>query len=229
MIVFSMFDAIFRFVVIYIFIVYGFASAFVLLYDNNPVYSGLLFSLLTTSISIFTGYEVPGYTNLLDFPSVKFGYFLQVLCVIIGVVLLLNFLIAMMSTIYDQYQNNSTDEYHWLMTREIYYYHLTATGISGSFVKGIEKCPSLMRFWIMYIKFVDKDYKDGSEEIFDYNKKYQLYGSLTKHYFISKKKSKDKTIHLENMNQNQIEEELEKVKKRKIILEAILTEMNSFK
>jgi len=47
------------------------------------------------------------------------GYVFQIICVIIGVVLLLNFLIAMMATIYDKYQENSTDEYRWVIISEI--------------------------------------------------------------------------------------------------------------
>jgi len=59
------------------------------------------------------------FFNLLSLPNPFVGYILQIGCVIIGVVLLLNFLIAMMSTIYDKYQENSKDEYRWVLTTEI--------------------------------------------------------------------------------------------------------------
>jgi len=117
--VFSMMDAIVRFVILFSFISIGFSSAFHLLYDNNSTYSSFAPSLLTTSISIFSAYQVPPYANLLNLPNAIMGYVFQVICVIIGVVLLLNFLIAMMATIYDRYQQNSTDEYRWIITSEI--------------------------------------------------------------------------------------------------------------
>jgi len=109
---------IFRFMVLFIFMAIGFSSAFHILFPQERIYSTFTGSLLTTSIGIFSGYDIPEYNNLLSFPVVSVGYFVQAACVLIGVVLLINFLIAMMSTIYDVIQDNSTAEYRWRMTRE---------------------------------------------------------------------------------------------------------------
>jgi len=117
--VFKMMNPIGRFGAIFIFIAIGFSTAFHLLFDNNPTYSNFLDSSLTTSIGIFSGYEIPEYVNLLALPSPGVGYFFQVGCVVIGVVLLLNFLIAMMNSVYDDIRENSTEEYRWIMTKEL--------------------------------------------------------------------------------------------------------------
>jgi len=114
-----MMDAIARFVILFVFISLGFSSAFHLLYDNSTVYSNFGPSFLTTSITIFSGYDVPEYTSLLSLPNAIMGYVFQIALVIIGVVLLINFLIAMMATIYEKYQENSTDEYRWIIICEI--------------------------------------------------------------------------------------------------------------
>jgi len=138
--VFKMMDAIVRFVILFIFIALGFAAAFHSLYDNDPTYSNFGDSALTTSIGIFSGYAVPDYTNLLFMPGVAAGYTFQIGCIIIGVVLLLNFLIAMMSTIYDAIRENSKEEYRWLMTRELTQLKLSQWPVPFNLVQGPLAC-----------------------------------------------------------------------------------------
>jgi len=116
---FDMTGEIVRFGMLFVFICLGFSCSFHMLYDSSETYSTIISSFITTTISIFSGYSLPPYSNIFTFPDVYLGYFLQVFCVVIGVVVLLNFLIAMMSTIYDNYQSTSTEEFRWRKTRSI--------------------------------------------------------------------------------------------------------------
>jgi len=135
-----MMSAIVRFVILFIFISIGFSAAFHMLYDNNPIYSNFPQSVLTTSIGIFSGYQIPVFSNLLFFPNAPTGYSFQVACVIIGVVLLLNFLIAMMNSIYNSIQENSTSEYRWLMTSQIAQLQYTPWPVPLNLVQGCVAC-----------------------------------------------------------------------------------------
>jgi len=47
------------------------------------------------------------------------GFIFQFVCVLVGVVLLLNFLIAMMNSIYEEIENSSTEEYRYLKTKQL--------------------------------------------------------------------------------------------------------------
>jgi len=138
--VFYMMSAIVRFVILFIFISIGFSAAFHMLYDNNPIYSNFPNSVLTTSIGIFSGYQIPDFSNLLFYPNAPTGYSFQVACVIIGVVLLLNFLIAMMNSIYNSIQENSTSEYRWLMTSEIAQLQYTPWPVPLNLLQGCVAC-----------------------------------------------------------------------------------------
>jgi len=117
--VFYMMNAIVKFVIIFVFISIGFSAAFHMLYDNNPLYANIINAFFTTFIGIFSGYEIPDYSNLLFFPNAFIGYGFQVICVLIGIVMLLNFLIAMMNSVYNEIQENTTQEYRWIMTKDI--------------------------------------------------------------------------------------------------------------
>jgi hypothetical protein len=117
--VFYMMTEIVRFMIIFIFISLGFSAAFHILYKTDLAYSTWQDSLITTTLGLFSGYTFPDYYNLLIFPYPIVGYIFQVAMIIIGIVLLLNFLIAMMSTIYDNFHENSTTEFRWAKTREI--------------------------------------------------------------------------------------------------------------
>jgi len=124
--VFHMMSAIVKFVILFLFVSIGFSAAFHMLYDNTQIYSTFSSSVLRTSIAVFSGYDIPDPKNLLVLPNTTAGYVFQVACVVIGVVLLLNFLIAMMSTIYEGIQDNSTEEYRWSLTRDLTQLKFTA-------------------------------------------------------------------------------------------------------
>jgi hypothetical protein len=141
--VFKMMDAIIRFGILFVFIALGFSTAFHLLYDNNPTYSNFLDSSLTTGIGIFSGYDIPDYSNLLSFPSSRAAYFFQIGCVVIGVVLLLNFLIAMMNSVYDDIRENSTQEYRWLMTRELTQVKYSTWPVPFVILQGVMGCGAM--------------------------------------------------------------------------------------
>jgi hypothetical protein len=118
--VFYMMKAIVKFVIIFTFISIGFSAAFHMLYDNNPLYSNFSYSNIYTFVGLFSnGYEIPEYSTLLLLPNSIVGYWVQLLCLVIGIVMLLNFLIAMMNSIYNNFQLNSKLEYRWIMTRNI--------------------------------------------------------------------------------------------------------------
>lgn len=118
----------------------GFSSAFHMLYDTNPIYSKFIFSTLTTAIGIFSGYEIPEITNLLYFPSPAAGYAFQVACVVIGVVMLLNFLVAMMNSVYNGIQENSTQEYRWEMARQLSELKYSPWPVPLNLVQGVVGC-----------------------------------------------------------------------------------------
>jgi len=138
--VFYMMSAIVKFVILFTFISTGFSAAFHMLYDNNPIYSNFVLATLTTSIGIFSGYEIPDLSNLLFFPNPAAGYAFQVACIVIGVVMLLNFLIAMMNSIYNGIQENSTQEYRWEMTRLITQLKYSPWPVPLNLVQGIIGC-----------------------------------------------------------------------------------------
>jgi hypothetical protein len=125
--VFYMMKAIIKFVIIFTFISIGFSAAFHMLYDNNPLYSNFFYSNIYTFVGLFSnGYEIPEYSTLLLLPNSIVGYWVQLLCLVIGIVMLLNFLIAMMNSIYNNFQLNSKLEYRWIMTRNITLLQYTA-------------------------------------------------------------------------------------------------------
>jgi len=74
---------------------------------------------LTTTLSIISGEDIPPYNDLFLFPSSTAGYFFLIICALITVVLLLNFLIALMNSIYETLKENSTQDYRWLMTQSL--------------------------------------------------------------------------------------------------------------
>jgi hypothetical protein len=185
--VFKMMDAIVRFVILFIFIALGFAAAFHMLYDNSQTYSNFGDASLTTGIGIFSGYDVPDYTNVLQFPSASAGYAFQVGCVIIGVVLLLNFLIAMMSTIYEAKRENSTEEYRWLMTRELTQLKLSQWPVPFNIIQAPFACIACCAI------MCDCEPRDEPlpEPARDDNVKQDLYANMTVSYFRETLSEKD--------------------------------------
>jgi len=117
--VFKMMATFVRFVIIFVFVTVGFSSAFHILYPTNIRYNSWQGSVFSTAIGTFSGYNFPEYSNILVFFGPTAAYTLQVLYIIAGVVLLLNFLIAMMNSVYDGIRENATKEYRWLMTIEL--------------------------------------------------------------------------------------------------------------
>jgi len=114
--VFHMMEAVLRFGLIFIFIVLGFSAGFHSLYGNLLDYYNWTSATLNTLIRTLSGYQIPTYTNLLAFPGPVVGLILHTLYIVIGVVLLLNFLIALMNSIYSEIQGNAKEQYRWMNT-----------------------------------------------------------------------------------------------------------------
>jgi len=108
---FSMIHAVLLFILLVIMISLGFSSAFHLLFETDSDYVSFLPSLITTIVGIFTGYKLPDFNLLLLLPSDIIGYILEVFCVILGVIMLINFLIAVMNNLYDEHHKNSNEVY----------------------------------------------------------------------------------------------------------------------
>jgi len=118
--IFKMLFDIAKFLIVFLVIVIGFAAGFHLSYSGTGIigYKDFPQATLTTFLSSPTGYSIPDAgTNVLGFVGPYFGLFCQVLYVFIGIVLLLNLLIALMSETYEIMREQATMEYRWLVSQ----------------------------------------------------------------------------------------------------------------
>jgi len=116
--IFKMLLDIARFLTVFVIIVTGFSTAFHLSYSGTDVstYSVFGTATLTTFLTSPTGYEIPDYThNVLGFAGPTFGLISQASYVFVGIILLLNLLIALMSETYEFMREQATVEYRWLL------------------------------------------------------------------------------------------------------------------
>jgi len=111
-------ESVIRFAILFLIITIGFSAAFHLLYNTNPVYTNFVSATLSLPLSIFTDYELPDYSSLVSFPKPAIGYTLQIICLLVCVLVLVNFLIAMMNTVYINITEKSEDKYRWIVIRE---------------------------------------------------------------------------------------------------------------
>jgi len=120
--IFKMLIDIARFLIVFIIIVLGFTSAFHLSYSGTSVSSYAAFA--TGNIYVFTttpsGYSPPEYFNILGSPASGFGMFCQIIYVFIGIILLLNLLIALMSDTYQFMGGQAEEEYRWSVAEPLF-------------------------------------------------------------------------------------------------------------
>jgi len=138
-----MMEAVIRFGIIFLFIAIGFSASFHILYDNMLVYQTWSGASISTAISIFYGYSIPPYYNILSFPAAWVGYVFQVLLLIIGVVLLLNFLIAMMNSVYQEIVDKSEEEYRRQNARKLTQMGYTPWPIPLNIIQAV-LCPAVL-------------------------------------------------------------------------------------
>jgi len=175
-------------VIIFIFISIGFSAAFHMLYDNLPIYADLFHANFHTFTGIFSGYHIPDSSWLLFYPNAFVGFIFQVLCILIGIVMLINFLIAMMNSVYTQIQVNSKQEYRWIMTRDITQVQETAWPVPLNLLQLV--VVAVLTCWCCKITVfneeIDKESErrsnDKKDDVF-LEKKKKLYANMAISYF----------------------------------------------
>jgi len=186
--IFKMFIDIGRFLIVFIIIVLGFTSAFHLSYSGTNISNYSDFA--SGNIYVFTttpsGYSPPEYSNILGLPGVGFGMFCQIIYIFVGIILLLNLLIALMSDTYQFMGEQATVEYRWLVAEPLF---------SANRVFALWPSPfSVLQFvvgipWLIYIictdKFENFEEKLNLEQLPDPSpsKAKMLYGNMVMHYF----------------------------------------------
>jgi len=118
--IFKMMADIIRFLFIFVIVVIGFSAAFHLSYTGNGVdtWDDFGTGTLTTFLTSPTGYYIPEYgINVLGLAGTTFGLFCQVLYVFVGIILLLNLLVALMWETYNAMTEQATVEYRWHVTQ----------------------------------------------------------------------------------------------------------------
>jgi len=111
---------------------------------------------------------------------------MQVALIILGVILLVNFLIAMMSTIYEEIQSNSKEEYRWLVTQEIVQLNYTAWPVPLNLIQFLILVPALcMKLCGLTLADPKQAEKPKSKEDKELNAqlKTSLYSEMTTGYF----------------------------------------------
>jgi len=96
--------------------VIGFSSAFHLSFTGNGIdtWGDFVSGTITTFVTSPTGYYVPEYSNnILAFAGISFGIFTQVLYVFLGIILLLNLLVAVLWETYATVSVIAEVEYRW--------------------------------------------------------------------------------------------------------------------
>jgi len=118
--IFRIFEQIFLFILYFIFVSFGFASAFFLLLESDPEYVGVQMAIFQTAFSIVFGVNFPqDWDNTLFSHTVFSGVIFKGLWMVLVVIFLLNFVIAMMNYIYQQLQDNATSEYRWFIAHQV--------------------------------------------------------------------------------------------------------------
>jgi len=118
--IFKMLLDIAKFLIVFVIIVTGFSAAFHLSYSGTATdsYSSFGSATLLTFLTTPTGYQIPeSGTNTLGFAGPIFGLISQVVYVFVGIILLLNLLIALMSETYEFMREQATVEYRWLLAQ----------------------------------------------------------------------------------------------------------------
>jgi len=118
--IFKMMADIIRFLFIFIIVVIGFSAGFHLSYTGNGIdtWDDFVTGTLTTFLTSPTGYYIPEYgINVLGLAGTTFGLVSQVIYVFIGIVLLLNLLVALMWETYNAMCEQATVEYRWHVTQ----------------------------------------------------------------------------------------------------------------
>jgi len=117
--IFKMFADILRFLLVFTILAIGFSTAFHISYTGNGIdtWNDFFGGTLTTFISSYTGYYVPDYYNLLAFAGPAFGLIIQVIWIFVGIILLLNLLIALLWDTYAVMSEKANLEYRWLITK----------------------------------------------------------------------------------------------------------------
>jgi len=80
-------------------------------------YNEFLPGTLSTFITSYTGYYVPYYENVLVLAGPVFALIIQVIYVFVGLILLLNLLIALLWDTYAIMAEKANIEYRWLITK----------------------------------------------------------------------------------------------------------------
>jgi len=114
--IFKMMTDIVRFLFIFILVVIGFSAGFHLSYTGNVVdtWNNFVSGVVTTFLTSPTGYEIPGYgNNILGLAGPAFGFICQIIYVFIGIILLLNLLIALLWETYAISRSKATVEFRW--------------------------------------------------------------------------------------------------------------------
>jgi len=114
--IFKMMADIVRFLFIFILVVIGFSAGFHLSYTGNGIdtWDDFVSGVLTTFLTSPTGYYIPDYgINLLGLAGPAFGFVCQVIYVFVGIILLLNLLVALMWETYNTMCEQATVEYRW--------------------------------------------------------------------------------------------------------------------
>jgi len=121
--IFKMFMDIVKFLIIFVLMILGFASAFYLSSGTGRNFYEATVSLFLSSTS---GYSIPeSGSDILNFAENYFSTVVQIVFVFTGIILLLNLLIALMAQTYDDMHEQATREYRWLMTTYLRELHRT--------------------------------------------------------------------------------------------------------
>jgi len=117
--IFKMIADIFRFLLVFSILAIGFSTAFHISYTGNGIdsWNDFFQGSLTTFITSYTGYYVPDYFNLLAFAGPAFGLLIQVIYIFVGIILLLNLLIALLWDTYAVMSEKANLEFRWLITK----------------------------------------------------------------------------------------------------------------
>jgi len=118
--IFKMMTDIVRFLFIFVLVVIGFSSAFHISYTGYGIdtWNEFVKGSLTTFLSSPTGYDIPDYgNNVLGFAGMTFGLVSQVIYVFVGIILLLNLLVALLWETYAAMSLKASVEYRWHVTQ----------------------------------------------------------------------------------------------------------------
>jgi len=117
--IFKMIADILRFLTVFIILVVGFSTAFHVSYTGTGVdtWNEFLTGTLSTFITTYTGYFVPYYDNVLVLAGPVFALIIQIIYVFVGLILLLNLLIALLWDTYAVMAEKALIEYRWLITK----------------------------------------------------------------------------------------------------------------